>query len=413
MRKITLLCLSLLAISSSFAQKKDFSYNFYGFVRGDLFYNSRANVEGVNGTFFLYPMDIEEDTQGEDLNAVANGSFYTFTTRLGLDIQGPNLGSARTAVKIETDFGGFGASPTMLRIRQAYVALNWEKDQLLIGQTWHPLFGEVSPDILNLSSGAPFNPFNRSPMIRYQHQFGQLKLTAATVWQLQSLSSGPNGASAEYIKNSMVPEIYVGLDWKTDNGWQAGINANLVSLKPYSRDQIYDPSTMTFSTYKIDGRMTALTYGAYVRYAEQNFSFAAKSFLASGIDNSSVLGGYGMSKMDTANGEYEYSPFRHSLSWMNLTVGSTWKGGLFLAYAKNLGTSDELTSPLVYGKGLNIDQLYSVNPNFSYNKGNWKIGIEYCLRTAYYGTIDLKDGQVRDTHSVTNHRLLGLLVYNF
>ncbi len=31
----------LLAVTSGYAQKKNFSYKFYGQVRGDLFYNSR------------------------------------------------------------------------------------------------------------------------------------------------------------------------------------------------------------------------------------------------------------------------------------------------------------------------------------------------------------------------------------
>ena len=38
----------LLAVTSGYAQKKNFSYKFYGQVRGDLFYNSRANSEIVD-----------------------------------------------------------------------------------------------------------------------------------------------------------------------------------------------------------------------------------------------------------------------------------------------------------------------------------------------------------------------------
>ncbi|MDL2209079.1 hypothetical protein LJB97_05605, partial [Parabacteroides sp. OttesenSCG-928-O15] len=154
-----LLCLSIVA--PAWAQKEGFTYKFYGFVRGDIFYNSRANVAPVDGNFYMYPLDIQKDANGEDLNATPNGSFYTFTTRLGIDLTGPMLGKARTSAKIETDFGGFSSNTTMLRIRQAYVALDWDKSQLLIGQTWHPLSGAVMPDVLNLSSGAPFNPFNR------------------------------------------------------------------------------------------------------------------------------------------------------------------------------------------------------------------------------------------------------------
>ena len=40
MRRITLLLVGMLALFSTTAQRKNFTYKFYGFVRGDLFYNS-------------------------------------------------------------------------------------------------------------------------------------------------------------------------------------------------------------------------------------------------------------------------------------------------------------------------------------------------------------------------------------
>lgn len=95
MRKYSFLFTLLLLSASSFAQNKDFSYKFYGQVRTDLYYNSRANEETVDGLFYMYPKDKIYDTDGKDLNATANGSFYTLYTRLGVDVQGPKLGRAK------------------------------------------------------------------------------------------------------------------------------------------------------------------------------------------------------------------------------------------------------------------------------------------------------------------------------
>ena len=50
------------------AQKKGFDYKFYGQVRTDLFYNSRANSETVDGLFYMYPKNISPDADGKDLN---------------------------------------------------------------------------------------------------------------------------------------------------------------------------------------------------------------------------------------------------------------------------------------------------------------------------------------------------------
>ena len=240
MRRITLLLVGMLALFSTTAQRKNFTYKFYGFVRGDLFYNSRANMAPIDGNFYLYPLDKSFDADGKDLNATPNGSFYTFTSRLGLDVTGPDIGKARSSAKIETDFGGFSGSNTMLRIRQAYVNLDWGKSAVLVGITWHPLFGAVMPDVLNLSTGAPFQPFNRSPQIRYQYKANsRVQLTASVLWQLQYLSSGPKGMSEDYIKNSCIPEMFVGADFTPADGWLMGLGAHMISLKPRTSTERY------------------------------------------------------------------------------------------------------------------------------------------------------------------------------
>lgn len=154
MKRNLLLLIGLCMAVCVQAQKKNFSYKFYGQVRGDLFYNSRANAEIVDGLFHLYPKDVALDADGKDLNASPNGSFYLLYSRLGIDVQGPKVGSAKTSLKLEADFRGSGSNWAVLRIRHAYVNLDWGKSAVLIGQTWHPLFGEVFPQMLNLSTGA-------------------------------------------------------------------------------------------------------------------------------------------------------------------------------------------------------------------------------------------------------------------
>ena len=117
MKKLILLLAGICMVFPATAQKKNFTYKFYGFVRGDLFYNTRVNMAPVDGNFYLYPLDKRPDADGKDLNAGPNGSFYTFTSRLGVDVTGPDIGTARSSAKIEVDFGGFSSGTTMLRIR--------------------------------------------------------------------------------------------------------------------------------------------------------------------------------------------------------------------------------------------------------------------------------------------------------
>ena len=410
MKRILWPLVALFASTFAVAQKRAFSYDFYGFVRGDLFYNSRANQAPIDGNFYLFPLDRDPDPNGEDLNATPNGSFYSFTTRLGLDVKGPRVGTATSAAKIEVDFGGFSGNHYLLRIRQAYAALAWEgKQEVLAGVTWHPLFGDVVPDVLNLSTGAPFQPFNRSPQIRYRFwPAPAIRLTAAAVWQLQYLSNGPLGASEDYIKNSLVPEIFLGADVTPGEGLTYGVGAHLISLKPRTE------AVVGGETFRVKERMTTYTIGAHAKLRRGQWMVATKTFFASGLDHLAMLGGFGVKSVDEASGQWRYTPFRHSTSWLNVTYGTKWKAGFFLGYSKNLGTDDALVSPdRVYGMGLDIDQLLTCNLHFSYNLPHWQLGLEYCPATAFYGETDLSSGRPRNTHAVTNHRVLGLLMYYF
>lgn len=416
MKKLkSILLLSLICVaSSSMAQKKDFDYNFYGFVRGDFAYSTRASLAPYNGAFYLYPYDVVLDNDGEDLNSAPSSGFYAFITRLGLDVTGPKIGKAKTSAKVEMDFAGFSSSNTMLRIRHAYFVLDWQKHSLLIGQTWHPLFGSVVPDVNSLSTGAPYQPFNRSPQLRYQFKPNNWKFTATALWQLQYLSDGPNGMSTEYTRNSNIPEFYLGIDYATES-WLFGGGVDMISIRPRVESTVIDETTGVEQeqTYKVDERMTALSAEAHLQYSGDKFRFAMKSIYASALDHAAMLSGYGVSSVDSRTGEQEYTPFHHSTTWVNLTYGEVWKSTLFMGYTKNLGTNKSLVSDKLYGMGLNIDQLASVNLGFSYNQPIWMVGLEYAPSSAWYGKTDLETGRVVDTHPVVNHRIVAIVAYFF
>jgi hypothetical protein len=106
-------------------------------------------------------------------------------------------------------------------------------------------------------------------------------------------------------------------------------------------------------------------------------------------------------------------PFRHLHRGLILLL-KKWKPGLFIGYTQNLGTDDPLiSSDKVYGLGLTIDRLLTFNASFSYNLPHWQIGFEYCPATAWYGNICPQTGKVVNSQAVTNHRLLGLVMYYF
>ena len=419
MKKYILIFLCLITVSGSFAQMKDFKFKFYGQIRTDFYYNSRANEETVDGLFYMYPKDKVRDEDGNDLNSTSNSNFYTLYSRLGVDVAGPKLGTAKTSAKVEADFRGTGSSYSVVRLRHAYLNLDWGKSALLLGQTWHPLFGDVSPQILNLSVGAPFQPFSRAPQIRYRYTNNNFQLTGAAVWQSQYLSQGPAGKSQEYIKKSCIPEIYVGADYKK-GGLLAGVGVELLSLKPRTESAIPEygmvdgkKEVISIRKYKVDERITTLSYEAHVKYTNKDWFIGAKSVLGSNLTQASGLGGFGIKSIDERTGEQKYTPIRFSSSWLNVVYGQKWKPGIFVGYAKNLGTSDELESEQLYGTGTNLAQLVTAGAELTYNVPHWKFGLEYTLSSAWYGSLNKSNGKIIDTHAVCNNRIVAVAMFMF
>ncbi len=414
MKKKYLLLVALVGMSAgAMAQKKGFSYKFYGQVRADLFYNTRTNSETVDGLFYMYPLDKLPDADGNDLNDQGNGNLYALYSRVGVDVAGPMLGKARTSAKVEVDFRGSGTSYSLFRLRHAYFNLDWGTSALLVGQTWHPLYGDVAPEILNLNMGAPFQPFSRAPQVRYRFTRKHFQLTASAIWQSQYLSVGPasdkagetsTSKSQNFIKNSCVPEFYVGMDYRRPE-LIAGAGVHVSSIRPRTK------SVVGSDTYKVDERVTGVSAEAHLKYTHERFLLSAKSVLGTNLTQTSTVGGYGITSVDPRTGEQTYTPLRTSATWLNVAYGKTWRPALFFGYLKNLGASTEVSD--VLGTGTNLDQLLNATAELTYNRGNWKLGAEYSLCNAWYGDEFSAKAKALSSHTVMNHRVVMTAIYQF
>lgn len=415
MKKVFVSLALLVGVSESlFAQKKGFDYKFYGQVRTDLFYNTRSNSETVDGLFYMYPLDEVKDPNGHDLNGVGNGNFYTLYTRLGVDVAGPMLGKAKTSAKVEVDFRGSGTTYSLFRIRHVYFNLDWGKSALLVGQTWHPLYGDVAPEILNLNMGAPYQPFSRAPQIRYRFTSRNFMLTAAAVWQSQYLSVGPKTnkpgetstqKSQEFMKKSCVPEFYLGVDYKRP-GLIAGAGLHVSSITPRTQSETED------AVYFVNERVTGISGEAHVKYTKENWLVSAKTVLGTNLTQTSIVGGYGITSIDEVTGKQQYSPLRTSSTWVNVAYGKKWRPALFFGYLKNLGATKEVSYGTL-GTGTTLDQLFTGTAELTYNIPHWKFGAEYSLCNAWYGDEFDAKAKAINSHSILNHRIVLVALFQF
>lgn len=435
----------------------------YGFIRNYFTYDSRESWSGTADLYNYQPKDQKLNDYGDDLNAESTFRFLSLTTRLGLNIVDYKWRGTEFGGKIEADFYAGLSTKTssvdskikethavsgvaQFRLRQAYLTLGWDSLKMLggkdyarvdltIGQTWHPMAADLC-DAIALNSGAPFGPFNRSPQVKMDARLGKyVTLTAAGLWQMQYLSIGPgNLQSAEYMLYGKTPEAYLGLSVHT-NGFLMRAGADVLSIKPRHQGTVADATLGKDVTVHVNDRITTASPFLYLQYKKGDFSLKAKTIFAESGEHMNMYGGYGV-KAKNADGSYEYTPIRHSTSWVSLVYGGKvgaqeekhpqkLQGILFTGYVKNFGTKEALMDLNGDGKYTNaelftprssaMNQMYRLSPTLLYTVGKFQLGLEYELTSVQYGDGVLDDHGLSKNglHWVSNHRVQLMTKYNF
>lgn len=422
MKKNLLLLLVMLATISVRAQSDDNStLDFYGFVRIDAFADTYKGVDAAYDMFYLLPL--YSTTGGvEDFNRQASSNITAVASRLGVKIKFPEVAGAQASGLLEFDFAGnLKDDATLFRIRQAYSLLTWEKSSLLIGQTWHPFFGNSNvPTVAGLNTGAPFSCFNRSPMIRYNMKMGGLTLSASAVTEMQYTSAMIDLTDYSYLfsrnhakRNGVIPELVLSAEW-TKKAITLGAGGEYNRIKP--RMMI----SGTDGNAKADEFLNSFAWMAYARYKKEKITILTKSFFGDNMTHLVLPGGYGIATHDTETGEETYTSYTTFTSSFNIVYGTKWQLGFFGGYGKNLGTRDALWNSgsgkaKTYGSFLNMQTMYRVAPHISLNLNRFKAIVEYEVSSANYGTgnINLADGLYDSTHRATNNRIILVLTQYF
>ena len=382
----------------------------YGFIRNYAFVDTRATKSLAEDIFFFIPLD-EKIVNGQDVNAVSSFNFQAISTRLGLDISGYQVGNTKIGGKIEADFYclNSGGNTGTLRMRQAYVDLIWEGSSLRIGQAWHPLAADLVHGI-NLETGAPFTPFNRSAQIMYNLTFSKnAALQTGFIQQLQYRSAGPDGSSNKYQRHAF-PEFYVGMNFNAGPFlWRVG--ADVLGIRPrygYSAEG-----------RKYDELLTTLNLFTFFQYTKGMVQVKAKSVLAQAGEHMQLNGGYAVTGLKSDGFSREYAPINSSVSFVSVSVGKKIQGLGMIGYQKNLGMSRAYDHNVggVYFSGngySNINQMVRFTPTVMYNLGKMQFALEYDMTMVQYAK-ELNEYLLPTggLHWVANNRLLLMAKFNF
>ncbi|MBC7363426.1 MAG: hypothetical protein H5U07_02640 [Candidatus Aminicenantes bacterium] len=401
-------CVLLVAAYSLPAQSKEnekISLNFSGFIKTDILYDTRQTVSIREGHFLLYPKDQLLDPDGRDLNAKDTFHILSIQTRLALKITGPKALGARPTGYIEGEFFGH-SDPDIngFRLRHAYLKLNWQKTELMLGQFWHPMFiTESFPGVVSFNTGAPFEPFSRAPQIRFTWTEKNVSLSLAALAQRDFASTGPDGVSTVYFRNAALPELNFKASY-TGKSFLAGGGVDLLKIVP---------RLVTSTGYQANESVISAACFVFGRLKTSILTIKAQATYGGNLHHLTMIGGYGVSEIgDLPALRWQYAPINTGSAWVELqTNGSRWQAGLFAGYSKNYGARKEIIGP-VWSRGDFIDHLFRLAPRLIFNAGKVRLAQEIELTSAAYGPRDLR-ARVSPERTVTNLRLLLAAYYFF
>ncbi|MCF8373795.1 MAG: hypothetical protein K9H64_19390 [Bacteroidales bacterium] len=416
MRKFTFLIIIIFTGLNLFGQDAPeapkYGISFSGFVKNDFSYDSRQTIAAREGHFLLFPKSESLDKEGNDINGKSNLNFLSIQSRLSGKITGPDAFGAKTSGLIEVDFfAQADDNINLVRMRHAFIKLNWERAELLLGQYWNPFFVTgCFPGVVSFNTGAPIQPFARNPQIRFTYKLGALSLMAVAQTQRDYTSRGPDPAnpavtkvSSDFLRNSAIPDLHFQIHLNK----KFGNNALLLGVGWAYKELL--PVLKTDSNYVNEEKVKGLSFVGFANLKTKPITIKFEGIYGRNICDVLSIGGFAV--VENTNAEKSiltYSPTNTMSVWTDIhTNGTKMQFGVFAGLTKNMGTNETLISGPIYGLGTNIDQLYRVAPRIILNAGKVRFALELEYTAAGYGTNDLKDhGRVIDPVEVSNMRVL-------
>lgn len=137
-----------------------------------------------------------------------NTSISARQTRLGLKLEGPTVGHARTRGQLEADFfGGFpavgiGENFGVVRLRLALLRLDWENTSLEAGQDW-VIFAPNNPVSIAAAAipqmAAAGNLWARIPQVRLEHRWASGKILWQGAVLAPSTGDSPTASTSPFL----------------------------------------------------------------------------------------------------------------------------------------------------------------------------------------------------------------------
>ena len=376
--KKQIIALFALAVAQMGLAQEETSATLYGYAKGEFAFDSRQVIAAREGNF------IDLASPNVTGNNVANFNGWGIESRLGVKIAGPEFFGMKSEALIEGHFFGNNGQTNNFGLRHAYVKLSSDKVEWLVGQFWHPMFvTNVSPGTYNFNAGSPFQPFNRSPQIRFSTK-GNARFTLAAVTERDFTSLVLNGKGN--AAKSGLPAFHAQLQFGSDDKFVGGFGANV----KFTRNTEANAKTAHGKT------LAAFNVLAYAK-AQFTENFAWK-----------IYGNYGQNPSELLQlGSVAYNPLKDDLK--NSTTLSLWtefagkfsdsfEWGVFGGYSQDFGFNNKDFGNALYASSFAVSNAYGsvgnpvstwrVSPRVGWKSGNTKLGVELDYTSTTYGAYD-------------------------
>jgi len=403
-------------------EEPKFGINFSGYVKTDIYTDSRQIVNLREDHFLIYPENQKLDINGIDINAKNHTGILSIQSRITGKITGPDVLKAKTSAMIEADFFG-NENQTFVdingfRLRHAIIKLNWKTTELLVGQYWHPLFiTECFPDVVSFNTGAPFQPFSRTPQIRLSQTTGKFKMIFTASEQRDFLSTGPDGSNHKYLSNAVIPDMNFNLQyshlWNETNEFLIGAGFEYKQIVPRlsATADINIKDGVDSIYYAADDKVKSSAVSVYTKLRLKPVTFKAYAILGSNMFDHVMLGGYAVTSINkTPELRYDYDPVKILSMWAEISTNGKIQGAIFAGYTRNLGTDVDNTG-IYYSRGSNINSVYRVSPRLIMNFGKLRIAPEIEITAAQYGKANVRG--VVDSGLITVSNIRALLAFYY
>jgi hypothetical protein len=384
-----------------------------GFVRADLIWDSRKSASVREDHLNLYPLDVLNDANGKDLNAVPQSNFHSVVSRINIKITGPNAFGAKTSGFMEGDFfGNFEGSIGLFRLRHANLTLDWAKTKLMVGQSWYPQFvTECFPGVANFSTGILFNPFGWVSQAKVTKTLSKNTTFAVTMYKDREFSSvAPTGVVNEPSFNSVLPTLHGNLQFKTSKVL-LGIGLEYRSLRPRTSIIGGTPAITVENT----GKATSTTMNAYAKFTGKKATLKTYAIIGQNLTHLVMLGGY-LSQATTSVQE-TFIPTKTNAFWAELLSNNPKVApALFLGYTVNGGASEE--GKASFGRGITLDKrsvkdVFRAAGRIDFKSGKMRFSPELEYTTANWGLANKAGKVTGDLSKVGNLRFLFSTVLTF